>query len=367
MRILISRFATQKTLGGAEGSACLHCMTLNKLNHPTQLLSNFSCSKCNVKTIGLTYNPHFQLFLSWLLLLRLPFIKRNFDMINPHSRVDQIIFTLTKSLHQKPVIWKDPGDIRFFIKENRSSMLAKLLQNIYLQALQKADAVYMLNENEKSILLDKLGALSKPVDADKLHVIPSDISFSDYSLDAKPPKKAGMVIGTVIRLDEHKGVQYLMSAFQQLKLRDAEMWIVGDGPYREELEKLASNTSNVKFWGYQKDVSSYLNSLDIFVQPAKSEGWGRNVKEAMYFGKPVIGSNTGGIAVQIEDGKTGLLFEPGNVKELTEKLELLINDKALREKLGKAARKKAIKDGDYVQLIKTKVLPLFEEVIKQRK
>jgi len=64
------------------------------------------------------------------------------------------------------------------------------------------------------------------------------------------------------------------------------------------------------------------------------------VLEAMAFGKPIIGSRIGGIPEQIEDGKTGLLFEMGNVAELAEKMELLAGDAELRDQMGRAARSK---------------------------
>jgi glycosyltransferase involved in cell wall biosynthesis len=62
------------------------------------------------------------------------------------------------------------------------------------------------------------------------------------------------------------------------------------------------------------------------------------VLEAMAFGKPVIGSRIGGIPEQIDDGKSGLLFQMGNVDELENKMKILINDTSLRSSMGKAAR-----------------------------
>src|SRR5690606_23904333 len=98
---------------------------------------------------------------------------------------------------------------------------------------------------------------------------------------------------------------------------------------------------------------------------AEFEGWGRNVKEAMYFSLPVVGSDVGGIADQIDDGKTGLLFEPKNVNQLEKQLDKLIKDSKLRTKLGKAAHNKAVADGDYVDLVKNQILPIFKSALKR--
>jgi len=106
-----------------------------------------------------------------------------------------------------------------------------------------------------------------------------------------------------------------------------------------------------------------MTRIDISVQPSEFEGWGRNIKEAMYFGKPVVGSNIGGIALQINDGFNGLLFDAKNVSGLVMQLEKLINNPPLRKKLGNAAKQKALKDGDYKSLAKNKILPLFYDTL----
>lgn len=365
MIVLITRFSWQpRTLGGAEASADIYAYALKELGHDVRLITNFKTSRFEqVKILPLPGHRNLQQIAAWFVLPWLALFS-NADIISAQSRSDQVVFTLTKWLHRKPVVWRDAGDLIHQISLNRKNPLARFNQHLLIAAMKKADAITVLNDDDKLALTKILANLGINISS-RPYTVPSDILFEDYDLSAKPlPKPKEVLLGTYGRLDKHKGVQYVINTLQSLD--NTKLWIIGDGLYRQELEKLASGLP-VRFWSYQKNISKLLKSIDIFIQPSEFEGWGRTVKEAMYFGKPVIGSNTGGIAVQIEDGKTGLLFEPGNVKELTEKLELLINDKALREKLGKAARKKAIKDGDYVQLVKTKVLPLFEEVIKQRK
>jgi glycosyltransferase involved in cell wall biosynthesis len=64
------------------------------------------------------------------------------------------------------------------------------------------------------------------------------------------------------------------------------------------------------------------------------------VLESMAFGKPIIGSRIGGIPEQIEDGKTGFLFEMGNTAELAKKMDMLYKNKELRVTMGEAARNK---------------------------
>ena len=170
----------------------------------------------------------------------------------------------------------------------------------------------------------------------------------------------------MIRLVEDKGVQHLIQAFVKLssKYSNIELWIVGDGAYREELERLAAGHKRIRFWGRRADQSTFLASFDIFVQPALHEGWGRNVKEAMYFGLPVVGSKTGGITLQIQHGKTGVLFNPGDTTKLAKHLETLLDQPRLRLQLGKNAAIKAREDGDFKVLVQQKLVPEFTALVR---
>ena len=364
MKILVSRIHGG-SMGGAERSAYDHYRVFGALG-----LSSYFYTNAQFENEREHFVPQIKP-LRWLWLLTvLPCVALfgGYDIINPHSREDQIAFTLSKWLHRTPVVWKDPGDLVHNVKLGREGLLGRLNQWLLVKAIKESDAIYTLNKQDKGILLDRLKKLGQEINTEKIYVVPSDILFADYDLKAKPVKSTeNLVIGTIIRLDEHKGVQYLLEAAQELNKhhRNLEFWIVGDGPYRQRLESMAKHIDNVTFWGYQTDVSPYLAGMDTFVQPAEFEGWGRNVKEAMYFSKPIVGSDVGGIAEQIDDGKTGLLFEPKNVSQLTKQLEKLIKDSHLRGKLGQAGHKKALAEGDYVKLIKTKILPIFKSVINK--
>jgi len=88
------------------------------------------------------------------------------------------------------------------------------------------------------------------------------------------------------------------------------------------------------------DVAMVLNMLDVFVLPSKiRESFGMVLVEAMACGIPVIGSNIGGIPEIIKDSFNGYLFEPGNEKDLTDKLSKILSDEKLRKQLSANALK----------------------------
>jgi glycosyltransferase involved in cell wall biosynthesis len=85
------------------------------------------------------------------------------------------------------------------------------------------------------------------------------------------------------------------------------------------------------------DVEHWLRGIDIFVLPSHSESFSNALLEAMACGCCAIGSRVGGTPELIADGRTGLLFAPGDVDDLARKLRLAIEDRSLRERLSAAA------------------------------
>lgn len=111
---------------------------------------------------------------------------------------------------------------------------------------------------------------------------------------------------------------------------------------REDLEKLFSGMPAV-FTGMLggEDLSQAYASGDVFVMPSESETLGLVVLEAMSSGIPVVGARAGGIPDIIpadQEGKTGFLYDYGDVDDCLRKLQPLLENKELRETIGKAAR-----------------------------
>jgi glycosyltransferase involved in cell wall biosynthesis len=151
-----------------------------------------------------------------------------------------------------------------------------------------------------------------------------------------------MYAGWLYRL---KGVQFLIQAFARLekKYPQFKLIIVGDGPYRSNLEKLARELviRNIEFTGWkpQAEVKDIMRRCTCFVLPSLSEGLGRVLIEAAMLSKPAVGSNVDGIPDIIKDGETGFLFRPTDISDLAVKLNKLLGDPALVRRLGGNARK----------------------------
>jgi len=145
------------------------------------------------------------------------------------------------------------------------------------------------------------------------------------------------IIGAVGRLSEEKGYKYLLeAAVQVIKVFPNTLFvIVGDGPLRDKLLKMASklNIKNkVIFTGYRRNIIGYISAMDIFVSSSLWEGFGLSLIEAMILGKPVITTNVGIVPEFIENNRTGIVINTKNSIELAEAIKkLLSSEKQLRE------------------------------------
>lgn len=154
------------------------------------------------------------------------------------------------------------------------------------------------------------------------------------------------------RLVPEKGCQLLLPALKNLRDRGhpVHLEVCGDGPYRPELEALTSRlglTSHVTFRGVVRGEAlvRVMQESDIAVVPSLwIEQFGITAIEAMSCGLPVVGSNSGGLGRILAEG--GVVFERGDLGQLTDRLEELVVDPELRDRLGTAAREIAVRKYD---------------------
>jgi glycosyltransferase involved in cell wall biosynthesis len=145
------------------------------------------------------------------------------------------------------------------------------------------------------------------------------------------------------RLVSDKGVDWLLDAWREVASRDSRhrLLIVGDGPDRDRLERLAAClgiSDTVRFAGNQADVEPFLCAAEILVLPSRSEGMSNAVLEAMAHGLAVIATDVPGNRAVITAGLDGLLVPYGEPRRLCRCLLELLADPAVRTRLGTAAR-----------------------------
>jgi len=169
------------------------------------------------------------------------------------------------------------------------------------------------------------------------------------------------------RLGKRKGIYDLIDAAKHLKSRNIEIDLFGDGNL-EEFKKLIEDNNlqeKVKIMGWisgeKKD--EVLRNSDIFILPSYSEGLPMSILEAMAVGLPVISTPVGGIPEAVEDGINGFLVKAGDCVELTKKIDLLADDRALREEMGEQGYRIAKEKFDIKIIIKN-LQEIYDELLE---
>jgi glycosyltransferase involved in cell wall biosynthesis len=158
--------------------------------------------------------------------------------------------------------------------------------------------------------------------AREVRVVPSGVAIPERVAAPEEPPHV-LYVG---RLSAEKGVLELVDAARGLPLR-----IVGDGPLRDSVPGAVGFVPPA-------ELGAWYERAAVVAVPSRREGYGVVAREAMAWGRPVVARAVGGLADAVDDGVTGLLVPPS---ELRAALEQLLDDAALRERLGAAAREKA--------------------------
>jgi glycosyltransferase involved in cell wall biosynthesis len=143
------------------------------------------------------------------------------------------------------------------------------------------------------------------------------------------------------RLSPEKGIKCLLSAWTQLAGR-LPLKIVGDGPLGANVRAAANQTAGIEWLGRRQpqEVLALLGAAACLVMPSIwYETFGRTIIEAYAKGTPVVASRLGAMAELVHDGRTGVLFEPGNPEDLASKIRALFDDPARLIRMRHAARR----------------------------
>lgn len=171
----------------------------------------------------------------------------------------------------------------------------------------------------------------------------------------------------VARFDYPKDQEFLLRSLALLKDDDWSLEFVGDGPLLDSAKQVAENlglSDCVTFSGTCDDVPERLAAADIFLLISNWEALPLSVIEAMASSLPVIASNVGGIKELVEDQNSGLLVAKGDHTATAMAIRQLLHSPELREKMGKAGRKR-YENGFTYQVMLQKTCALYSRVISR--
>ncbi|MEP6604932.1 MAG: glycosyltransferase family 4 protein [Nitrosospira sp.] len=221
------------------------------------------------------------------------------------------------------------------------------------------EELFDLGNRRTARLIDSLSAMiianshavkneyARYVNPQKLHVVYQSVTLKEGSEYATERTERKQVFTCVIvgSLQPLKGQQEAIAALAELARRgfDTELTIVGAGSscFRQVLEndiKHYGLEQRVVFHGYIENPAALIRAADVVLMCSRFESFGRVTVEAMLAGKPIIGAASGGTAELIQDGKTGLLYKPGDYNDLAAKIQYLFENPEKKIKLGADAR-----------------------------
>ena len=219
-----------------------------------------------------------------------------------------------------------------------------LMRSTIKNVLKRADCVLAVsNALRHEIIATGVTGISEKtklswnsVDVDKFSTEENNSFKKENNLLDKP---IVMFVGNLIK---RKNVESLLEA-KKIANSDYYLVIVGDGPLFKKLNKKVEdeNIRDVIFAGSRNDVENVIPSCDVLILPSFSESFGLVLIEALACGKPVIGSNVGGITEIITD-EVGLLVNPDKISSIAGAIDNVINDDEFRLNLSSKARNRAM-------------------------
>ena len=259
------------------------------------------------------------------------------DLIHVHisdggSLIRKAIITMVAFIFNKPVLMHAHG-AEF---HKTYSKLPQWAQLVFSQIFRCCDDFIVLSKTWEEYYINNLGLNEKQV-----IVLPNPTE-----LPAQIPDRtntSSIKFGFFGRVGARKGTFDLIKAFAQIAdASKSELIIAGDGDIEEarQLAKSLNLENKVQFLGWidSQTRDKLLANIDVFVLPSYNEGLPMALLEAMGWGLPAIVTPVGGIPELITSTENGLLVNPGDIQQLSEAMQGLIENESLRVSLGNAAR-----------------------------
>ncbi len=224
------------------------------------------------------------------------------------------------------------------LKTDRMWTLSKL-------SLKFSDQVVYLTNNYRIEVEEKL---KKALDNSIHTIIPNGISLKNFKPQKRNENKNEISLGMISRLTPNKDHPTLLRAIKLLKGKPyfdrLKLHIAGSGITQKPLESTAEELEidkQVVFTGFlnEEQIVSFLQNLDIYIHATYGETMSTAIMQAQATGLPIIASNVKGVNNVINHLQNGLLVELENAEVLAEKIDLLVNDKPMRQKFSEASLK----------------------------
>ena len=305
--------------------------------------------------------------------------KSDFDVVLVHLPFAAVILvTLSRKIREKMIYGEFIGETKKRLKLGSSKDIPLLFKffspDLYL--MKRVRKVVMQNERVLSELVSSGKIESEKVTAISLGVETSvfNPNINAGNIKEKYGLNDKIIILFVSTFIPRKGVEYLVKAanivVNQMSYKDVLFLLKGRVPEKEYLKvtykliedyKLEENIKLVLEYIPNEELKRLYVASDIYVLPSLEEPCPTSLLEPLACGKPLVGTDVGGIVTMIKNGWNGFLVEPANEKQLAEKIKYLLDHPENWDEMGRNSRKIAEEQFDW-RKIAEKYLKVYEEV-----
>ncbi len=231
----------------------------------------------------------------------------------------------------------------YLFHEKSGGLKRKILLFCERLLRKKTDAIAVMNEEDLRIATDNLLCAGKVKMTRGMGAKVGELSHDSISVRQYTNTEGKYLITFVGELSERKNQRLLICALPEIKIAipTAELLLVGAGGEEMRLRALADRlgiSDSVHFLGQRRKPCDFILASDLYVSASEIEGMPFNIIEALGVGIPILASDIKGHRELVENGKTGYLYEKGNITELVEKVkafhtgELTVDAALQREK-----------------------------------
>lgn len=262
---------------------------------------------------------------------------------------------ISSRMYKKPLIVRTGYTWSIFASKGNASALDRFATLSERMAYRYADLSVVATMNDREYVIERYG-----VDKNKIRVIPNYIDTDLFYVMNRDRYEDRIVF--VGRLTRQKNLEGLIRAIKDLPY---SLDVYGTGEMEDELKKLAGDLDvNVRFLGNvpNREMPEILNRYNLFALPSLYEGMPKTLLEAMACGCAVIGTNVDGIREIIRDDVNGILCDTGS-DSIRNAVAKIMQDKSLRERLGKKARSYVEENCSLVNVVKEEIA-VYKDICK---
>ena len=282
-----------------------------------------------------------------LILMRKHFSRADIVVVQDPILALLVILSV-KTVTRKPkIVIESHGDFIETITLEKNLFFPKLykilLKSIASYTLNKADCLRVISSSTKE-------QVESFTEEKTIVEFPAWIDLRNFlDVNYKPEKKTILFLGSI---SDRKNPLLILRSLNNLRKKSIFfLTIIGPHINKEYLKKLNQYILNndldefatIKEEVEQEEVIHYLSKSSLLILPSKSEGLGRVILEAQAVGCPVLVSDSGGMKDFIDEKKTGFIFKNNDVIDLSEKIELILNDEQLMEDVSTLGKESIIK------------------------